>query len=479
MNEKFLGIQLGSHSVFDEGADQVLNILEDTAGINSLFVYSHMHHHGFSTKRNLGALAPDHGVTPKDPTKRRFTMNWIEPHDEYYAGTIIRNRRDPEKEEYADRDILAELIEPAHKRGMQVFARILEGHSASLAALVPNWTKLMSIDVYGRLYELPCWNNPNYRNWWLSIVEELFKCYPGLDGFKYGSERSGPLASLVFSGSNLWAARTVPGCFCEYCRERSREKGINVERAREGLQHLYEFVQGLEDGSANARDGVLVTLLRYLLKYPEILAWEYQWHQAKEEVAKLMYGAIKTIKPAAQVGWHVYHRGTTWDPFFRAEMDYDELVRYSDWIKPVVYHDVAGPRIHRDIEGLQKTVFKELTAPQILTLIYQTMGYDSSVEPGYNEMTERGLTPDYVYRETKRCVDGVKGRIPVYAGVGFDIPHEKEHFPSDPETVYQATLKAFEAGAKGLVVSREYDEMRLDNLRAVGRAVKDATAAGL
>lgn len=474
MENKFLGIQLGSHSVFDEGVDHCLGKLQETAGINALFVYSHMHHHGFSTNRTLGALAPDHGITPKDPTKRNFTMVWVEPHDEYYAGTPIRYRRDPEKEEYADRDILAELIGPAHGRGMQVFARILEGHSASLAALIPNWAKLLSVDVYGRLYELPCWNNPNYRNLWTSTVEDLFKSYPDLDGFKYGSERSGPLASLIFSGSNLWAARTVPGCFCEYCRARGREKGIHVERARVGLQHLYEFMQGLQDGTARTGDGVVVTLLRYLLKFPEILAWEYQWHEAKEEVAKLMYGAIKTIKPSAQVGWHVYHRGTTWDPIFRAETDYAEMAHYSDWIKPVVYHDVAGPRIRRDIEGLQQTILREFSGSQILSMIYATMGYNPELEPAYEELPVTGLTPDYVYRETKRCVDGVQGKVPVYAGVGFDIPHEKEHFRSDPETVYRATLKAFEAGAKGLVVSREYDEMRLDNLRAVGRAVKDA-----
>ena len=91
-----------------------------------------------------------------------------------------------------------------------------------------------------------------------------------------------------------------------------------------------------------------------------------------------------------------------------------------------------------------------------------------------NDYGRTGLSPDYVYRETKRCVDAVEGRVPVYAGVGFDIPWQQEHFPSDPEVVYRATLKAFEAGAKGLVVSREYDEMRLENLRAVGRALKDA-----
>jgi hypothetical protein len=38
----------------------------------------------------------------------------------------------------------------------------------------------------------------------------------------------------------------------------------------------------------------------------------------------------------------------------------------------------------------------------------------------------------------------------------------------DPETVYLSTNKAFEAGANGIVISREYEEMEVANLRAVG-----------
>jgi hypothetical protein len=41
--------------------------------------------------------------------------------------------------------------------------------------------------------------------------------------------------------------------------------------------------------------------------------------------------------------------------------------------------------------------------------------------------------------------------------------------------MYEATLKAFEAGAGGVLISREYDEMRLPNLRAVGRAIRELT----
>ncbi len=41
--------------------------------------------------------------------------------------------------------------------------------------------------------------------------------------------------------------------------------------------------------------------------------------------------------------------------------------------------------------------------------------------------------------------------------------------------VYQCVLRAFDAGANGIVVSRDYEEMRINNLKAVGRAVREVT----
>lgn len=471
---KFIGVQLGSHSVFDEGPDHCLDILQEHGGINAVFAYATTYQ-GFSKGRTLGALAPDHGVPPKDGSNRELTQVWFTPHEEYYAGSLLRHDAARAQGEFAGRDVLAELAEPVRQRGMKLYARILEGFGADLPARIPHWPQVLTIDIYGRPNHLPCFNNPLYRAWWSATVEDLFKSYP-LDGFKYGAERSGPLVNVL---SGAYHGGEVPTCFCEHCQARARAKGIHVERARQGFQELYELLVGLEAGRAAPTDGILITVLRLLLKYPEVLAWEYLWYESKEDLAKLLYGTIKAIKPQAQVGWHLYHNGTTWLPLHRAEVDYAEMVPYSDWLKPVVYHDIAGPRIRRDIARLHQRVLREISERQYLELLYDIMGYDKAAEPGLDELMTTGLSPDYVYRVTRQCVAGVGGRIPVYPGVGFDIPWNNEHFHSDPDKVYQATLKAFEAGAQGLIVSREYDEMRLPNLQAVKRAVRDAEASGL
>ena len=85
-------------------------------------------------------------------------------------------------------------------------------------------------------------------------------------------------------------------------------------------------------------------------------------------------------------------------------------------------------------------------------------------------MSTKGFSSDYVFREVRRSVASANGKTKIYAGVGFDVPGSPR---DDADTVYQATRKALEAGASGVVASREYEEMQLDHLRAFGRAARE------
>ncbi len=269
----------------------------------------------------------------------------------------------------------------------------------------------------------------------------------------------------------------APVCFCEHCRARAREKGIDAERARKGFEELFVYVRALMAGKLQPADGVFTGFLRVLLRYPEILAWEYQYRLSREEVLQGMYGTVKGIKPAAQVGWHVDHQPSSWDLAYRAEMSYEEMAPYSDFIKFIAYHDILGPRIRFwYLARLQKTVLSELSLEESLDLYYDLFGYDKKVEPKLDQLDKTGFSPDYVYRETKRSIASAAGKTKIYPGIGFDVPWGSAPVPADPEKVYEAVIKAFEAGADGIVVSREYEEMRVTNLRAVGRAMREVNA---
>jgi hypothetical protein len=135
---------------------------------------------------------------------------------------------------------------------------------------------------------------------------------------------------------------------------------------------------------------------------------------------------------------------------------------------------VLGPRIrYWYLERFQNTILSELSLQQSLDLYYAVFGYDPAKEPKVEELATRGFSPDYVFRETKRSVAAANGKTRIYPGIGFDVPWGNDHLPADPAEVYEATIKAFEAGAAGIVVSRKYEEMRVPNLRAAGRAVRE------
>ena len=166
-----------------------------------------------------------------------------------------------------------------------------------------------------------------------------------------------------------------------------------MDRARDGFRQLYEFISAAQTGVQPA-DGTFISIIRLLIRYPEILAWEQLWHESKESLKQEIYGEVKQIKPNASVRWHVYH-WATWDPIYRAIADYSRMATYSDWIKPVVYHDVAGPRIKSStIDPWTNGILRESSPNETLQMLYGILGYDRSKEPSYDQLSQRGLSPN-------------------------------------------------------------------------------------
>jgi hypothetical protein len=463
---RFVGIQVGPHSLLDEGIERSLDLIQSTSAANTLVIYSQTYH---LSPRPLVVMARDHGIEPRDPAKRKLPHLWFRPHEEFYRGTALRHQTVDASYEYHDRDVFQEVAGPARKRGMRVYARILEASGREAASAIANWPRILAEDVHGRPTLLPCWNNPDYQAWWMATVEDMFRHYP-IDGLQWGAERVGPLSLVIYRGA-------MPVCFCHHCRRRGLERGVDVERARTGFKLLHDYVNGLMRGGTAPAGGVMTGALRYLLQYPEILQWEQQWRQSKEELAQKIYGAVKAVRPDAQVGRHIDHQQSSWDMIYRSELSYGDMAPWSDFIKFIAYHDILGPRIRWwYLERLRQGVLRELSLEQSLQLYYAFFGYDPKAEPSLAELDKGGFSPDYVYRETGRCVAEVGGKAAVYAGIGFDVPFWNEEgmqpFPSDPERLTLAVRRAFDAGANGIVISREYDEMRLPSLRAIGRGLR-------
>ena len=163
----FNAIQIGPHTMLDEGIDRSLDLIQEAAGINVLMVYSHTYHGDL--RKPAQFLATDHGVPPRDMRNRKLPSVWVRQHDRYFQNTTLRHQRVDRSFEYADRDLFAELAEPARKRGMKLYARILEGSGREVAQSVEGFSKVVTRDIVGRPTAVACWNHRDYRAWWNAL----------------------------------------------------------------------------------------------------------------------------------------------------------------------------------------------------------------------------------------------------------------------------------------------------------------------
>lgn len=467
----FIGVQIHPFSVYDEGPERVLDLLQETAGINTLLVYTHLY--GADPAVPKEVLAYDHpGFTPPDPAKRNYRRVWVNHSAQAFASQRLKHIAVEKDVEYAGKDVFGDLAKLCAQRNMRLMGRILEPRGPTYAKIIENWNDVLTIDIDGKPGKNACWNHPDYRSFWQATVADNFRNHP-LAGFMLGAERTGPLYQLISAGE-------APSCFCQYCKARMKEHGISEARLREGYAALSAWVVGMRREPKRPADGALITFLRYVMRYPEIMVWECQWALSLEEALESLVKQIKSVKSDALVGRHIDHQQTSWDIFYRAALSYAELASFVDFLKPVVYHDIAAPRVERwFVDQFTKSILADLSKQQALDLYYAAFGLDPEQEPALEELRSGGFSPDYVYRETKRCVDAV-GDKQVYPGIGFDIPFHRADgppvpHPSKPEVLSEATRKAFEAGADGIVVCREYQEMRVPNLKAIGRAVAEVT----
>jgi hypothetical protein len=317
--------------------------------------------------------------------------------------------------------------------------------------------------------ETLCVNNPNYLNFFTGLVEDFASSYD-VDGIMWGCERQGALSDSL--GATHDTPPIDPGnvtCFCEFCQRKAKDRGINVERARQGFLELEKFVRMSRSGKRPV-DGYYVQFWRLLLRYPELAAWEMLFTDGLRETYAAIYKTAKAAKATVPVGWHIWHNNS-FNPIYRAEQDLQELSKYSDFIKVVMYNNCGGERMALYADNIGSTLYGDLSKQSLIDFNYAVMGFK---ERSYDQIPHTGLSADYVYRETKRALDGVASTPTlIWPGIDIDIPTEANNSKCTPQSVKEAVQAAFRAGAPGVLLSRKYSEMRLANLSGAGAAIRE------
>jgi hypothetical protein len=104
---------------------------------------------------------------------------------------------------------------------------------------------------------------------------------------------------------------------------------------------------------------------------------------------------------------------------------------------------------------------------------YKIMNYQ---EGAYETLNTSGLTADYLAREVKRARAGSGPDVKLYPGIDVDVPTRQTDKRTKPDDVRRSVRAAFEAGADGVVLAREYVEMWLANLSAAGETLREVFA---
>ena len=273
----------------------------------------------------------------------------------------------------------------------------------------------------------------------------------------------GPIHNMIGGG---WATKGI-SCFCGFCQAKARERGISVERAKNGYKELDKLF-GAAAKDERPADGYFVSFWRLLLKYPEILSWETLWMDSYQEVRAEVYGTGKAIAPNKPFGFHI-QQNMTFSPFYRAEEDFAKTAEYSDFLKLATYNNAGGPRLASFMDRLSATVFHDAQPQDFEAFFFKVMNYK---EAPYEQLHLTGLSADYVARETRRAIAGTGGKVAIYPGIDIDVPTKLTDKRTKPDDVRQAIHGAFDAGANGVVLSTRYEEMWLANLAAAGDTLR-------
>ncbi len=468
--KKIIAIQLDSIGPVDEGIERVLDEIEQRASVNTLMIDSLW----FSPEVTAQALAKSDArghVRESNSKLIGGRMGFVHP--QFYKDTGLDLKSLAPAPGVPD--ILAELSAAAKKRGMRVIPIIKD----DVPDNAPGREKLLEYDFNGQRARTSCKNNPYYRRLLAGVMEDLIRSYD-VDGIMYMAERQGAFTDTLgmrFRG----VQRGLPGqrtCFCQHCQAKAKQRGISFERAKKGFEELEKFVAA---GRAGKRptDGYYTTVWRLMLRYPELLAWEHLWHENLRELYQLLNRTIKATRPSVLYGMHIWPN-ITMNPLLRAENDFAELGQYHDFIKVAIYSNCGGPRIGGLIDSVSQTMFGDLPPEEILQFHYRVLNYQ---EAPLDKVRQTGLKNDFVYRETKRAMDGARGtKAMILPGIDVDIPVWQLDMGKAPLSeaaqttradVKKIVTQAFQAGAPGIVISREYAEMKLDNLSGVGDAIRE------
>ncbi len=144
----FVAIQIGAISFVDEGVPEVLDVLQERAGVNALLLANPTWKRGTGGRQLPGRPYPGHGKQERD----RFRGGAYNPfHPDYYAKTVLpADFRQADPEFPPDYNLFESVLPETQRRGMRAYAWMEESSDSEHLHALPNFSKVLEHDVHGR-----------------------------------------------------------------------------------------------------------------------------------------------------------------------------------------------------------------------------------------------------------------------------------------------------------------------------------------
>ena len=451
---------MGAVSFVDEGTEQVLDILQQRAHVNTLFLAVFTYGRGIAGRQVPGQPLPDHGKQQYDVNFHGG--NYATVHPEFYMNTVLkRYARSPTT------GISTSSQQCCRPPG--------SGESSTICWLedvwrgdVPNIERLQAEGPPRPAGAALCLNNPDHRGFLTGLVEDYTRSYE-IDGIMWGSETPGRLRQCARRQSRRRARRSWPRHLLLFLlrRERPRSAASSTSPASSRATELEKFVRAARGGKRPV-DGHYVAFWRLLLRYPELLAWEHFWHDSLRETYAAIYKTVKSAKARARRLAHLAQQLVQpLLPRRAGSSGTRQVLRLPE--------DGHVPQLRRRAHGglcrqRAPAVYGDLPKLERLDFHYRVLNF-----------REREYAADSLYRPLRRLRARETRRArrrssrhadPDLARHRHRHPHRDRNSTVTPQGRKRCGGRALKAGAHGVLFSRKYSEMKLANLSAAGEAIK-------
>ncbi|MEM2122515.1 MAG: hypothetical protein QXE79_02650 [Candidatus Bathyarchaeia archaeon] len=447
-----IGMQVHAHDIKFEGINTVIKNMKELGCVKTAYLMCNY----YEDRHPAGK-----GELPHNPLKRVYHTQgglFFTPHPEHYKKSILKPQRTPDPD-LKDFDALKALTDSAKEYDMRVLAWILALQDAPLTS---KYEKYCMVDVYGdKVYGWLCPSRPEVRKYVYSLIEDIATnyCIDGIFFDRFRFPEWAPPGRHHMDPEKIFDP--IFTCFCRECRKRAEREKINLPKTRKIMQRIAQLVKenripALISKFQIYKKGCL-DLTKIFVDIPEISEWINHRQEIITEFVEEAEATVKNVNPKLEFSLDLWPPSYSW----LLGQNYRKLKNHCDSLKYFVYHKMGGGEDLKTILSELKKLNPDLETSAFLAIFYRFFGF--SGPDTLEELSERGLTVDFIPEETLKALDETRKEVKIYPGIQiFDV---------DSREITEAVDKAFEADIDGIVAFC-YGWATLENIESFGRAMK-------